>query len=414
MKRFFAFLLAAVIFTVMLAGCGREPVEVIDAEAAGFDPELFSDYDYSKFKDDGITLNVANWGEYMSINEPDMLDVNKAFEAMTGIKVNYKTYASNETLYSKINSGGASYDIVIPSDYMLSKMISEGLLQKLDYDNIPNFKHIDSKFLNPQYDPENEYSVPYLWGMVCIIYNTTMIEDEITGWDALWNEKYEGNILMFNNPRDAFGIALTYLGYSQNTENVSELEHAAVLLQEQKEIVQGYVMDEIFDKMEGGSAAIAPYYAGDAIVMMDDNPDLYYCIPEEGTNQFVDAVCIPVTAKNKEAAEMYINFLCETEVAYLNCDYTGYSTPHTQAFELLDDEVKNNPLSYPSDEYLINNTEVFINLSPETNELTQTLWNQLKIGQSNPWFVPLFLIALIVATVVVNVVRARLKKRDAF
>lgn len=414
MKRFFAFLLAAVIFTVMLAGCGREPVEVIDAEAAGFDPELFSDYDYSKFKDDGITLNVANWGEYMSINEPDMLDVNKAFEAMTGIKVNYKTYASNETLYSKINSGGASYDIVIPSDYMLSKMISEGLLQKLDYDNIPNFKHIDSKFLNPQYDPENEYSVPYLWGMVCIIYNTTMIEDEITGWDALWNEKYEGNILMFNNPRDAFGIALTYLGYSQNTENVSELEHAAVLLQEQKEIVQGYVMDEIFDKMEGGSAAIAPYYAGDAIVMMDDNPDLYYCIPEEGTNQFVDAMCIPVTAKNKEAAEMYINFLCETEVAYLNCDYTGYSTPHTQAFELLDDEVKNNPLSYPSDEYLINNTEVFINLSPETNELTQTLWNQLKIGQSNPWFVPLFLIALIVATVVVNVVRARLKKRDAF
>lgn len=414
MKRFFAFLLAAVIFTVMLAGCGREPVEVIDAEAAGFDPELFSDYDYSKFKDDGITLNVANWGEYMSINEPDMLDVNKAFEAMTGIKVNYKTYASNETLYSKINSGGASYDIVIPSDYMLSKMISEGLLQKLDYDNIPNFKHIDSKFLNPQYDPENEYSVPYLWGMVCIIYNTTMIEDEITGWDALWNEKYEGNILMFNNPRDAFGIALTYLGYSQNTENVAELEHAAVLLQEQKEIVQGYVMDEIFDKMEGGSAAIAPYYAGDAIVMMDDNPDLYYCIPEEGTNQFVDAMCIPVTAKNKEAAEMYINFLCETEVAYLNCDYTGYSTPHTQAFELLDDEVKNNPLSYPSDEYLINNTEVFINLSPETNDLTQTLWNQLKIGQSNPWFVPLFLIALIVATVVVNVVRARLKKRDAF
>ena len=414
MKRFFAFLLATVIFTVMLAGCGREPVEVIDAEAAGFDPELFSDYDYSKFKDDGITLNVANWGEYMSINEPDMLDVNKAFEAMTGIKVNYKTYASNETLYSKINSGGASYDIVIPSDYMLSKMISEGLLQKLDYDNIPNFKHIDSKFLNPQYDPENEYSVPYLWGMVCIIYNTTMIEDEITGWDALWNEKYEGNILMFNNPRDAFGIALTYLGYSQNTENVSELEHAAVLLQEQKEIVQGYVMDEIFDKMEGGSAAIAPYYAGDAIVMMDDNPDLYYCIPEEGTNQFVDAMCIPVTAKNKEAAEMYINFLCETEVAYLNCDYTGYSTPHTQAFELLDDEVKNNPLSYPSDEYLINNTEVFINLSPETNDLTQTLWNQLKIGQSNPWFVPLFLIALIVATVVVNVVRARLKKRDAF
>ncbi len=412
MKRLLAlFLVAVMLITV---GCSREPVEVSDAESAGLDPELFSDYDYSRLKDEGITLNVANWGEYMSVNEPDMLDVNQAFEALTGITVNYKTYASNETLYSKIRSGGASYDIVIPSDYMISKMIEEGLLQKLDFDNIPNLKNINPTFINPEYDPENEYSVPYLWGMVCIIYNTTMVDEEITGWGSLWDEKYAGNILMFNNPRDAFGVALTYLGYSQNTENVAELEHAAVILQEQKEIVQGYVMDEIFDKMEGGSAAIAPYYAGDAVIMMEDNPDLYYCVPEEGTNQFVDAICIPTTAKNKEAAEMYINFLCEAEIAYLNCDYTGYSTPNSAAYELLDEEVRNNPLCYPSDEYLKNNTEVFINLSPETNELTQTLWNQLKIGQSNPWFVPLFLIALIAATIIVNVLRARKKKRDSF
>lgn len=414
MKRFLALSLAVIMLSLMLAGCSSEPVEVSDVASTGLDPELFSDYDYSRLKDEGITLNVANWGEYMSVNDPEMLDVNEAFEALTGITVNYKTYASNETLYSKINSGGASYDIVIPSDYMISKMISEGLLQKLDFDNIPNLKNINPTFLNPEYDPENEYSVPYLWGMVCIIYNTTMVDEEITGWSSLWDEKYAGNILMFNNPRDAFGIALTYLGYSQNTEKVSELEHAAVILQEQKEIVQGYVMDEIFDKMEGGSAAIAPYYAGDAVTMIDDNPDLTYCIPEEGTNQFVDAMCIPTTAKNKEAAEMYINFLCEAEVAYLNCDYTGYSTPNSAAFELLDEEVQNHPLCYPSDEYLRNNTEVFINLSPEANELTQTLWNQLKIGQSNPWFVPLFLVALIAATVFVNVWRARKKKRDAF
>lgn len=412
MRKFLALFLA--VLTLMLAGCSKEPVTVLTPEEAGLDPELFSDYDYSKFKDEGITLNVANWGEYMSIDEPDMLDVNDAFEAITGISVNYKTYASNETLYSKLRSGGASYDIVIPSDYMLSKMIEEGLLQKLDYNNIPNLANINPTFLNPEYDPENEYSVPYLWGMVCIIYNTTMVDEEITGWGALWDEKYAGNILMFNNPRDAFGVALTYLGYSQNTEDVAELEHAAVILQEQKEIVQGYVMDEIFDKMEGGSAAIAPYYAGDAVIMIEDNPDLTYCVPEEGTNQFVDAICIPTTAKNKEAAEMYINFLCEAEIAYLNCDYTGYSTPNSAAFELLDEEVQTNSLCYPSDEYLMNNTEVFINLSPETNELTQTLWNQLKIGQSNPWFVPLFLIALIAATVLVNVLRARKRKRDAF
>ncbi len=414
MKRFISLFLAVLVLTLTLAGCSKEPVEVMTAEEFGLDPELFSDYDYSRLKDEGITLNIANWGEYMSVNEPDMLDVNKAFEALTGITVNYKTFASNETLYSKLRSGGASYDIIVPSDYMISKMIQEGLIQKLDYDNIPNLANVDSKFINPIYDPENEYTVPYLWGMVVIIYNTTMVDEEITSWGALWDEKYKDNILMFNNPRDAFGIACTYLGYSQNTENAAELEHASVLLQEQKEIVQGYVMDEIFDKMEGGSAAIAPYYAGDAVTMMDDNPDLYYCIPEEGTNQFVDAFCIPTTAKNKEAAEMYINFMCEAEIAYLNCDYTGYSTPIVPAFELLDEEVQNNPLCYPSDEYLINNTEVFANLSSETNELMQTLWNQLKIGQSNPWFVPLFLIALIAATVLVNVLRARKKKRDTF
>lgn len=413
MKRFFALFLVLTLAVSLFAGCSKEPVVTLTAEELGLDPELFSDYDYTRLKDEGITINVANWGEYMSINEPDMIDVNEIFEQMTGITVNYKTYASNETLYSKINSGGANYDIVVPSDYMISKMISEGLLQKLNYDNIPNLANTNPTFLNPEYDPENEYSVPYLWGMVCIIYNTTMIDEEITGWSSLWDEKYAGNILMFNNPRDAFGIALTYLGYSQNTEDVTELEHASVILQEQKEIVQGYVMDEIFDKMEGGSAAIAPYYAGDAVTMIDDNPDLTYCIPEEGTNQFVDAMCIPTTAKNKEAAEMYINFMCEAEIALANCEYTGYSTPNAEAFALLDEETQNHPLCYPSDEYLANNTEVFINLSPETNELTQMLWNQLKIGQSNPWFVPLFLIALIAATIFVNVWRARKKRLEA-
>ncbi len=418
MKRIFA-LISAAALALSLCGCaGSQVSDEIDRDAVleefGLDPELFSDYDYSRLKDEDITLNVANWGEYMSINDDESVDVNEAFEALTGITVNYKTVASNETLYSKLLSGGATYDIVIPSDYMISKMIKEGMLQKLDFDNIPNLAKIMPSFLNPQYDPDNEYSVPYLWGMVCIIYNTTMIDGEITSWASLWDEKYAGNILMFNNPRDAFGIAQAYLGYSLNTESKAELDRCAALLKEQKEIVQGYVMDEIFDKLEGGSAAIGPYYVGDAVTMCDDNPDLDYIIPAEGTNWFVDAVCIPTTAENKEAAEMYINFLCEAEIALANCDYVGYSTPNAAAYELLDDEVKSDEKRYPSDEFLAENTEVFINLSDETNAYMQELWTQLKVDNSNVWFVPLFLVCLIAATVFVNVRRALKKKRDSY
>ena len=409
LKRIFSLILYFAVMMSILCSCGNVQAE----EELLVDTSLLSDYDYDRLKDEGITINVANWGEYMSIDEADMIDVNDAFTQLTGIEVNYQTYASNETLYSKLNSGGAAYDIVIPSDYMISKMIKEGMLQKINYENVPNLANIMPTFLNPDYDPENEYTVPYLWGMVCIIYNTTMVDEEITSWSALFDEKYENNILMFNNPRDAFGIALTYLGYSQNTENPQELEAALNLLIEQKSIVQGYVMDEIFDKMQGGSAAVAPYYAGDAVTMIADNPDLTYCIPSEGTNQFVDAMCIPISAENKEAAEIYINFLCEAEIALANCEYTGYSTPNQAAYDLLDEETKNNPLCYPSQEYLTNNTEVFICLSDEANALMQSLWNQLKIDNSNSWFVPLFLIGLILATILVNVLRARKRRSDS-
>ena len=419
MKRFLV-ILTLLALVLSMSGCGapsaedERPSKDEILEEFGLDPELFSDYDYDRLFGQEITLNVANWGEYMSINDDETVDVNDVFEALTGIEVNYKTYASNETLYSKLLSGGATYDIVIPSDYMISKMISEGMLQKLDWENIPNVSNIMPSFLNAQYDPDDEYSVPYLWGTVCIIYNTTMVDDEIDSWGALWDEKYAGNILMFNNPRDAFGIAQAYLGYSLNTENHAELDRCFDLLRQQKEIVQGYVMDEIFDKMEGGSAAIAPYYAGDAVTMCDDNPDLAYVIPKEGTNWFVDAICIPTTAENKEAAEMYINFLCEAEIALANCDYVGYSTPNSAAYNLLDDDVKADEKRYPPDEFLAEHTEVFVNLSDDANAYMQSLWNQLKIDSSNVWFVPVFLIGLVAATVFVNVWRARKKKRDSY
>ena len=420
MRKVLCLIIAAVFAALALTACGsfpadekRQPTDEI-LESFGLDPELFSDYDYGQFYGKEITINVANWGEYMSVNDDEITDVNEVFEALSGITVNYKSYASNETLYSKLLSGGANYDIVIPSDYMISKMISEGMLEKLNFDNIPNIKNIMPSFINPQYDPTNEYSVPYLWGMVAIIYNTTMVDGEIDSWAALWDEKYAGDILMFNNPRDAFGIAQAYLGYSLNTENTDELDRCAAILRDQKEIVQGYVMDEIFDKMEGGSAAIAPYYVGDAVTMCEDNPDLEFVIPKEGTNWFVDAICIPTTAdkENKAATEAYINFLCEPEIALANCDYVGYSTPNSGAYELLDDEAKADERRYPSDEFLAEHTEVFINLSPEANAYMQELWTQLKVDNSNVWFVPIFLVCLVAATIFVNVWRARKKKRD--
>lgn len=424
-------LTAAICLSVILSGCGNSS----DTENSGSEPSTeensqvnssltdlmtldksaLSDYDYTRLKDKNITLNVCNWGEYMAVEQEDYMDVNKEFEKLTGITVNYKTFASNEELYSKIKSGGANYDIIVPSDYMISRMIDEGILDTINYDNVPNFKYINESLVNPDYDPDNLYSVPYTMGIVAIVYNKTMIDDEITGYKDLWNSRYSGQILMFNNPRDAFGIALTYLGYSQNTEDKDELDKAAQILKEQKKYVQAYVMDEIFDKMEGGSAAIAPYYAGDIQTMIDDNPDLDYCIPEDGTNRFVDAFCIPKDAQNKEAAEMYINFMNETQLAYVNTDYLCYTTVHDGVNELLDEETKNNELRCPDSDYLNEKTEVFINLSKDTNDYTQELWNQIKIDKSkSTWLVPVLLIVAIAFTVFINVRRSRKKKQDIF
>jgi len=363
----------------------------------------------------GTSVNVYNWGEYIAVDEgdPDGYDVNKEFEKLTGIKVNYTNFASNEELYAKLKSGGSQYDVIIPSDYMLSRLIRENMLEKINFDNIPNFDLIYDDYKNPGYDPTNEYSVPYMWGTLGIIYNTTLVdeEDDMTTWNIMWNEKYANNMLMFSNSRDAFGIALLRLGYSLNTTVEKELREAAESLKEQKYLIQAYVMDEIYDKMGGGEAAIAPYYAGDAIVMMDDNPDLDFVIPEEGTNQFVDAMCIPKGAPNKAAAEMYINFICETEVALNNCEYIGYSTPHSEAFELLDDEVKENEIIYPPSE-ILENTEIYVALPDETTKLVDLLWTEIlsEVG-TNPWLTPIFIIVALGLTVYINLWRRHKKNR---
>ena len=417
MKRKFAFLAALMMSLSMTAGCSGDD-DGDEVEDGSSQTLTIEDKDYYKrFKGDGISINVYNWGEYISTGADEgTLDVNAEFEKLTGIKVNYTNYATNEELYAKLKGGGTTYDVIIPSDYMISKMIKEDLIQPIDMDNIPNYKYIMDNYRNLAYDPEIAYSVPYTWGTVGIIYNAEEIDipREEIDWDILWNEDYKDQILMFDNPRDAFAIAEIMLGYSLNTENPDELKAAAEKLREQKDVVQAYVMDEVFDKMAAGEALLAPYYAGDALTILEDNEDLDFAVPKSGTNLFVDAMCIPSSAKQKEAAEMYINFMCEPDIAFANIDYICYSTPHSAAFDMLDEEVQNDPISYPDSEFIAGKTTVFVNLSDEANEMMSQLWTEMKSETANTWFVPVFLVVCILIMVFVLVRRHIKRKKDIF
>ncbi|MBQ8397362.1 MAG: spermidine/putrescine ABC transporter substrate-binding protein [Clostridia bacterium] len=402
----FALFLALMILTAL----------AIPASADDGLPAYAADYDWDRLAGSNITLNVYNWGEYVSVDdgEEDSFDTIAEFEALTGIKVNYTNFASNEELYAKLKNGGSSYDIIIPSDYMIARMINEGMLETLNMDNIPNIKHLDPSFLGREYDPNDRYSVAYMWGTVGIIYNTTLVdpEDDVETWDILWNEKYAGDILMFSNSRDAFGIALKKLGYSFNTTDEDELNAAAEALKEQKLLVQAYVMDEIFDKMGGGEAALAPYYAGDAVTMIAENPDLSFAVPKEGTNLYVDAMCIPKGAKNKEAAEMFINFMCEPKVGVYNCNYIGYSTPSAAVREYLDAEIVENPIAYPADEVL-DKAEVYLALPDATTKHIDNLWTEvLGTTGSSPWMVPAMMVVCVGASAGINVWRGQKKRKN--
>ena len=344
-------------------------------------------YDYQRFKEDGVTINVYNWGEYIS-DGSDFMDVNAAFEELTGITVNYTTYDTNEALYAKLKSGGGDYDVIIPSDYMIGKMAKEGMLKPLNFENIPNFSKIGEVYKKQDYDPDDKYSVAYTWGTVVLIYNKTMVDEPIDSWSALWDEKYAGNILMFDNSRDAFALAALTSGLPFNPENIEQIDQSANKLKEQRTVVQAYVMDQIFDKMQGGEAALAPYYAGDAVTMKRSNEDLEAVIPKEGTNYFVDAMCIPVGSEKQEAAEMYINFMCETQVALANTQYIGYSTPQKDAEKALPQEIKNDSLMYPSAEKL-EKTWSFNVLPDELNQHMDKAWSDMRTdgGDDNGWII---------------------------
>lgn len=326
-----------------------------------------------------VTINVYNWGQYIADGTDDSIDVIAEFEkTYPDIKVNYMTFDSNESMYTKLKTGGSSYDIIIPSDYMIEKLISEDMLEPLDFENIPNFQYIDESFRNLSYDPENRYSVPYTWGCVGIIYNSRYVRaEDVTGWEIFWNSTYAGKILMFDNPRDAFAISELELGYQVNTEDSAELAAAAQKLKEEKNLVQSYVMDQIFSKMERAEAWIAPYYAGDYLTMADENPDLEFVFPEEGFNFFVDAICIPKGAEHKKEAETFINFLLEPEICAQNLEYLGYSAPMEAAKEYMDPEMSENPVAYPDAETLARG-QVFSALSLEGTQEMNELWLTVK------------------------------------
>ena len=359
MKKSLALLSAAALTLGLLSGCGGSNSG--DAKDPGT-------------ADKGV-VNVYNWGVYI---DESVLD---DFTAETGIKVVYDTFESNEAMYGVLKNEGASYDVVIPSDYMISRMIEEDMLEPLNFDNIPNFEDVDPALKNPDYDPENLYSVPYMWGLLGVIYNTTMVDEAPTSWDIMFDEDYAGQILMFNNSRDAIGIALKELGYSYNTTDENQIKEAIDLLIEQKPLVQSYVMDDIFEKMQSGSAAIGAYYYGDFLTMQEVNPDLAFCLPEEGTNLYVDAMCIPKNAENKENAEIFINYMCSTEAGLKNCEEIWYSTPLLSVREELDPEVSGDPYAYP-DESILAQCESFKNLPADTLALYDSEWTRLMLASN--------------------------------
>ena len=360
--------IAALLCAVLLSGCGSSKT---------------------------LTLNVYNWGEYISDGSEDTFDTIRAFEewyeAEYGqkLKVNYDTYASNEDMYSKISSGAVSYDVIFPSDYMVARMIAEDMLQPLNFDNIPNYEYIDESFRGLYYDPDDVYTVPYTYGVVGIIYNANTVDEADVGdWDLLWNTKYAGDILQFNNSRDAFATAQYKLGLDVNDSSHANWDAALAELKTQAPLVKSYVMDEIYNMMESGEASIGAYYAGDYFTMLDaqaDNVDLQFYYPER-TNYFVDAMCIPASAQNKELAEIFINYMLSAEPAIANAEYIYYASPNSLVYEDADyaEELGEETMEilYPGieDFSALYNEYAYRNLDSETLDYVNTLWEELKIS----------------------------------
>jgi spermidine/putrescine transport system substrate-binding protein len=370
-------------------------------------------------------VNVYNWGEYIDPGDDGGIDVIKEFEDTYHIKVNYTNFETNEELYNVLTNSNSTYDVIFPSDYMVSRLREEGMLAKIDFSNIPNYKYIDERFKNMAYDPDNEYSVPYSWNFVAIGYNTDMIkEGSVTGFKDLWDQKYKDDgILMFNNSRDAMAIAMQLcdppIDPGAKSFTREDIDRATDKLIEQKSVLKKYVMDQVFAEMEGNQSGLCTYYAGDIYTMMLNNEKLDYCLPEEGSNLFNDAMCIPATCKNKENAELFINFMCEPRIAAANSEYITYGTPNTGALELIDEDMLASELINPPQEYL-DKCYTFSNIDDDIYGYMQKRFveacsasaeiNSVEKKTVNPaavWAVGVILILIIISTLVIIILDIR-------
>lgn len=411
MKRVFLLIMTALMLLSMLSlsACSSSA----DGEDDGYDGGYQGE------------VNVYNWGEYISPGDDGTVDVIDEFEKRYHIKVNYTNFETNEELYNVLTNSNSTYDVIIPSDYMVARLREEGMLEKLDFDNIPNYKYISERFHNMAYDPDNEYSVPYTWGFVAIGYNTDMIEEgSVTGFKDLWDPAYKDDgILMFNNSRDAMAIAMQLcdppIDPGSDSFTREDIDRATEKLIEQKSVLKKYVMDQVFTEMEGSQSGICTYYAGDIMTMMENNEALVYCLPEEGSNVFNDAMCIPTSCKNKENAELFINFMCEPEIAAANAEYICYGTPNEGALELLDEEMLENELFNPPDEYL-EKCYAFSNIDDDIYGYMQKRFveacsasaevseiEKKTVDPVHVWAVGIILIVIIIATLTVTILNIR-------
>lgn len=324
-------------------------------------------------KDVKDVVYVYNWGEY--IDESLLRD----FEKETGIKVVYEVFEQNEDMYMKLKNGGSNYDVVVPSDYMIERMISENMLEEIDREKIPNFKNITEDFLNEDYDPEGKYSIPYLWGTVGIVYNSKLIDEEVDSWDILWDEKYKDEIIMMNSTRDSIGVALIKNNYSMNSRNIDELNKAKEDLIKQKPLVFAYLVDETKSQMVNGEAKLAVMYSGDALTAMEENEDLRYVVPKEGSNIWFDSMCIPKGAKNKENAEKFIDYILRPEVSAAIGEYVGYSLPNKEGVKLLPEDMQSDEVAYPNLKELPK-MEVFKD-PKDINSVYDDIWAEVKLSK---------------------------------